>query len=162
LFVSGLEFLDLLGVTRGVALGKGVDHLLVLLDDEGDFGSGHWFEVLGEWEASPPPDAHSMAYQGLGGNPWASDDSVALAVVTDPAQGLSAGFFLAVLVDEVEGVDDLAVEVAIAEAADDDLLALAELALLNRVSEVVDLAAGLVCCGLGVLLKAQVGDHGAD
>ena len=46
MLVSGLEFLDLLGVARGVALSEGVDHLLVLLDDEGDFGSGHLFEVL--------------------------------------------------------------------------------------------------------------------
>ena len=83
-----------------------------------------------------------------------SDDSVALAVIADPAQGFSAGFLLAVLVDEVKGVDDLAVQVAIAEAADDDLLALAELALSNRVSDVLDLTAWLISCGLGALFDA--------
>lgn len=46
LLVGGLQFLNLFGVTKRVALGKGVNHLLVLLDDEGDFGSGHLFEVL--------------------------------------------------------------------------------------------------------------------
>ena len=31
MFVSGLEFLDLLGVTRGVALGEGVVGILTIL-----------------------------------------------------------------------------------------------------------------------------------
>lgn len=98
------------------------------------------------------------APKGLDG----SDHSVALAVVADPGQGLGAGLVLAVLVDEADGVDHLTVQVAVALAADEELLAPTEIGDCNRVTNVVDLTARLVCCSLGVLFEAEVLDHGSD